>query len=53
MPLYSRKTRNTSIRLYNKGLEQAKSRDLTGAIKSLEQSILFDKTIILHVIYWV
>ena len=38
-----RKTRNTSIRLYNKGLEQAKSRDLTGAIKSLEQSILFDK----------
>lgn len=38
-----KKTRNTSIRLYNKGLEQANARDLTGAIKSLEQSILFDK----------
>ena len=38
-----KKTRNTSIRLYNKGLEQARVRDLTGAVKSLEQSILFDK----------
>ena len=38
-----RKTRNTSIRLYNKGLDLAKTRDLTGAIKALEQSILFDK----------
>lgn len=38
-----KRTRNTSIRLYNKGLEQAKVRDLTGAAKSLEQSILFDK----------
>ncbi len=38
-----RKTRNTSIRLYNKGLDLAKVRDLTGAIKALEQSVLFDK----------
>ena len=38
-----KKTRNASIRFYNKGLEQAKVRDLTGAEKSLEQSVLFDK----------
>ena len=38
-----KKTRNASIRFYNKGLEQAKARDLTGAEKSLEQSVLFDK----------
>ncbi len=37
------KTRNSSIRLYNCGLEQAKAQNLCGAIQSLEQSILFDK----------
>lgn len=38
-----KKTRNISIKLYNKGLEQAKNSDLTGAIQSLEQSLAFDK----------
>lgn len=34
---------NISARLYNIGLEQAKSRDLSGAVESLKKSILFDK----------
>ena len=34
---------NISVRLYNKGLEQAKNRDLSGAVESLKKSILFDK----------
>lgn len=33
-----------SAKLYNKGLEQAKERDLSGAISSLKDSIAFDKT---------
>lgn len=37
------KTKTASIRLYNKGLQQAKSGDLYGATLSLEQSVLFDK----------
>jgi tetratricopeptide (TPR) repeat protein len=35
---------NISVRLYNKGLEQAKSKDLTGAVESLKRSVLFDKS---------
>lgn len=38
------KTRNSSIRLYNRGLKQANEMDLSGAILSLEQSVLFDKS---------
>ncbi len=38
------KIKMISLRLYNKGLEQAKNRDLTGAISSLIKSIEFDKT---------
>ncbi len=34
---------NISIRLYNKGLEQAKCRDLSGAVETLKKSLLFDK----------
>lgn len=34
---------NISIRLYNKGLEMAKSRDLSGAAETLKRSLLFDK----------
>jgi tetratricopeptide (TPR) repeat protein len=34
---------NISVRLYNKGLEQAKGKDLSGAVETLKQSILFDK----------
>lgn len=37
------KTRKVSVKLYNKGLEQAQNSDLTGAIQSLEQSLAFDK----------
>ncbi|NLK37069.1 MAG: tetratricopeptide repeat protein [Epulopiscium sp.] len=37
------KIRNSSIRLYNCGLKQAKAQNLSGAIQSLEQSVLFDK----------
>lgn len=37
------KTKNASIKLYNKGLEQAKRNDFSGAVQSLEQSITFDK----------
>jgi tetratricopeptide (TPR) repeat protein len=38
------KIKNVSMKLYNKGLEQAQSRDLTGAIGSLTKSVEFDKT---------
>lgn len=38
------KIRGISVRLYNEGLEQAKNRDLTGAIESLSKSIQFDKS---------
>lgn len=38
-----KKTKNTSIRLYNKGLELVKISDLSGAEKLLEHSIAFDK----------
>lgn len=34
---------NISIRLYNKGLEMAKNRDLSGAVEVLKKSLLFDK----------
>lgn len=34
---------NVSVKLYNIGLEQAKARDLSGAVDSLKKSILFDK----------
>lgn len=34
---------STSNILYNKGLEQAKVRDLSGAIRSLRQSLEFNK----------
>jgi tetratricopeptide (TPR) repeat protein len=37
------KAYNISVRLYNKGLEQAKSKDLSGAVESLKRSVLFDK----------
>lgn len=37
------KTRNISIRLYNKGLNCTKNGDLSNAIHHLEQSLLFDK----------
>lgn len=33
-----------SKKLYNQGLEQANNRDLTGAIASLQKSLLFDKS---------
>ncbi len=35
---------NISIRLYNTGLDQAKGKDLSGAVESLKKSILFDKS---------
>ena len=38
-----RKTRSASIRLYNDALKMAEERDLSGAAKNLEQSLLFDK----------
>jgi len=38
-----RKTRSTSIRLYNEALKLAEERDLSGAAANLEQSLLFDK----------
>ncbi len=37
------KALNASIRLYNTGLEQAKNKDLSGAVDSLKKSILFNK----------
>ncbi len=37
------KAHNISVKLYNQGLEQAKARDLSGAVDSLKRSILFDK----------
>lgn len=37
------KTRNASIKLYNKGLELANNQNISGATYLLEQSILFDK----------
>lgn len=38
-----KKTKNTSIKLYNKSLELVKISDLSGAEKLLEHSIAFDK----------
>ncbi len=38
-----KKIKQASKKLYNKGLEQAHSRDLSGAIESLEKSLRFDK----------
>ena len=35
---------NISVRLYNQGLEMAKNKDLSGAVETLKNSILFDKT---------
>ncbi|WP_058485812.1 tetratricopeptide repeat protein [Defluviitalea phaphyphila] len=37
------KIKEISLKLYNKGLEQAKQRDLSGAVISLSKAILFDK----------
>ena len=37
------KAHNISVKLYNQGLEQARARDLSGAVDSLKRSILFDK----------
>lgn len=39
-----KKLKSISVRLYNKGLEQAKNRELFGAIDSLSKSVEFDKT---------
>lgn len=39
-----KKTKNASIKLYNKGLEEAKNGELSQAVQSLEQCIAFDKT---------
>ena len=38
-----RKTRGSSIRLYNEALKMAEERNLSGAAANLEQSLLFDK----------
>lgn len=37
------KAKSTSIKLYNKGLEQASNRDFSAAIQSLNKSVKFDK----------
>lgn len=37
------KAKSTSIKLYNKGLEQANNRDFSAAIQSLNKSVKFDK----------
>jgi len=39
-----RKLKAISLRLYNKGLEQANNRELTNAIGSLSKAVEFDKT---------